>query len=104
MGKTQSKFLISSFSLVLMIIGILNTRLELFELDGILGVLFYGVSLFFLPAHICAMVVTNAADPPDLWGVIVCYSVQAFFVILIGKHIFIKKTPKVEKAIDHKQD
>ncbi len=73
--------------ILLTILAIFNTRLELFDTPGLLGGILSGISLFFLPGHIGAMVVTNAADPPGLWGVIVCYSMQGLLVAFLGRKI-----------------
>ena len=67
--------------------AIFNTRLELFNIGGIVGGLFTGLSIIFLPAHIGAMVMTNVADSPDLWGVLVGYSVQGLLMAFLTKRI-----------------
>jgi len=73
------------------IAAIFNTRFELFNIAGLAGWLFTGLSFFFLPGHIGAMILTNAADPPDLWGVIVGYSIQGFLIAIIAKQITLSR-------------
>ncbi len=65
------------------VIAIFNTRIELFNLEGFMGLFFTGLSFLYLPGHIFAMILTNAADPPDLWGVIVGYMVQGLLIALL---------------------
>ena len=80
-------FLEFGFITLLTVAAIFNTRFELFEIHGAIGFLFTGLGMFFLPAHIGAMIMTNAADPPDLWGVIVSYSIQGYLVAVLGNTI-----------------
>lgn len=75
---------------VLTILAIFNTRLELFKLDGLVGEFLTGLSFFFLPGHISAMLMTNAADPPRLWGVIVGYLIQGFLIAIVAKKLTIR--------------
>jgi putative effector of murein hydrolase LrgA (UPF0299 family) len=69
--------------LAITVLAIFNTRLELYKLDGLIGWLLSGLSYFFLPGHVGAILLTNAADPPDLWGVIVGYFVQGLLIAFI---------------------
>jgi len=72
---------------LLTIAAIFNTRLELFDIGGPIGWIFSGLSFVFLPGHIGAMIMTNAADPPALWGVIVGYSIQGVLVAIVARQL-----------------
>jgi len=72
---------------LLTIVAIFNTRLELFNIAGLIGWNFSGLSFVFLPGHIGAMIMTNAADPPALWGVIVGYSIQGLLMAIVARQI-----------------
>jgi hypothetical protein len=72
---------------VMTILAIFNTRLELFKLEGLIGELLTGLSCLFLPGHISAILMTNAADPPRLWGVIAGYLIQGLLIFIITKRL-----------------
>jgi len=91
--KVHKLLLIESVIIgIITILAIFNTRLELFKLEGVIGDLLTGLSYFFLPGHICAMLMTNAADPPRLWGVIAGYLIQGFLIVIIVKRMTIQIT------------
>ena len=75
---------------ILTVIALMNSRLELFNSENIFGLLFTGMSFFYLPGHILAMVMANQADSPDLWAMITGYSIQGVLIFFITKTIFIK--------------
>ena len=72
---------------LLTIAAIFNTRLELYDSGGLMGWIFTGLSFVFLPGHIGAMIMTNAADPPALWGVIVGYSIQGVLMAIVARQL-----------------
>lgn len=76
---------------LLTIAAIFNTRLELFDIEGLIGWIFTGLSFVFLPGHIGAMIMTNAADPPALWGVIVGYSIQGGLIAIVARKITLSR-------------
>jgi len=72
---------------VVTVVAIFNTRFELFNIEGLVGWVFSGLSFIYLPGHIGAMLLTNAADPPDLWGVIIGYLIQGFLITIVVRQI-----------------
>jgi hypothetical protein len=76
---------------LLTIAAIFNTRLALFDILGLIGWIFKGLSFVFLPGHIGAIIMTNAADPPALWGVIVGYSIQGSIIAIVARQITLSR-------------
>lgn len=85
----KAKYLLG-FVVLLTTLALVNSRFELFNSENISGVLFTGLSFFYLPGHVLAMVMTNQADSPDLWAMVIGYSTQAILIFFIVKTIFIK--------------
>ena len=77
--------------MLLTMTALLNSRLQLFDSENIFGVLFTGLSFFFLPGHVLSMLMANKADSPDLWAMVIGYSIQAIIIFVVVKMIFIKK-------------
>jgi len=92
----KSPLLLSSIIVALItILAILNSRLYLFNIENIIGTLFSGLSMIFLPGHILAILMTNSADPPHLWGVVIGYCIQGLLIILVAKKILQNRHTKL---------
>ena len=72
---------------LLTVLAICNARFELFEIQNVIGSILTGVSIFFLPGHILAILMTYSADPPHLWGIIIGYSIQSILIIILIKKV-----------------
>jgi hypothetical protein len=70
---------------LLTIAAIFNTQLALFDILGLIGWIFKALSFVFLPGHIVAMIMTNSADSPSLWGIIVGYSIQGSIIAIVAR-------------------
>jgi hypothetical protein len=72
---------------LLTIAAIFSTQLALFDILGLIGSIFTALSFVFLPGHIVAMIMTNSADSPSLWGIIVGYSIQGSIIAIVARKI-----------------
>jgi hypothetical protein len=72
---------------LLTIAAIFNTTLALFDILGLIGLIFTALSFVFLPGHIVAMIITNTADSPALWSIIACYTIQGSIIAIVARRI-----------------
>ena len=60
-----------------------NSIFELFKLDGLVGIVFTAISYIYVPAFIFAIFLTQKADSPGQFGILIGALLQTYIMYLL---------------------